>query len=291
MGVGSLRLVDRDIVEEQNLSTQLLYDEEDLRNPVPKVIAAVEHLRNIHSDSRLEACPSDLIPQNAEELLTSADVIIDSTDNFETRFLINDVALKFDIPWIYTGVVGFTGLTMAVVPGKTACLRCFMDEPPPDGELPTCETAGVWAPAAGAIAAIGLTQLLNLIIGKEPDPALSELDLESGVWRKIRRKRKTDCPACGLGKYDFLSGSHNRRMVRICGREMVHIHPAGKRFLNLQKIAESLPEELHADFTDYLLKINAPEAEIYLFPDGRALVKGTSDLARAKAVYQRYISS
>ncbi len=290
LGIGYLRLIDRDIVEPQNLATQMLYDEEDVRRPVPKVVAAAARLAKIASDCRVEPHPSDLNPRNAEELLTGVDVIIDGTDNFETRFLINDVSLKSGIPWIYTGVVGFTGLTMTIVPGKTACLRCLMNEPPGNGALPTCETAGVWLPAAQAIAAEGLTQLLHLLSGRPVDPTLTEIDLSRGARREIRPDKKPDCPACSEGKFDFLSGIHSRQAVKLCGRDIVHLQPSRKMETNLAEIAATLGVSLPVTYTEHILKVTVPEAEIYLFSDGRALIKGITDAGRAKAIYHRYIS-
>jgi len=290
MGTGFIRLVDRDIVEEHNLSTQLLYDMYDVQHPLPKVTAAKNRLNAINQDCEIEACPSELRQDNAEELLGGVDLIIDATDNFETRFLINDVAVKLNIPWIYTGVVGYTGVCMAIIPGVTACLRCMMERVPDTGELPTCETAGVWAAAAQTITAVGLTEALRIITDGKPEFGLSELDIQAGTWKKVHPERSGDCPVCVHHEYSYLSGKTVSQSVKLCGREMVHISPGRQQNLNLPGMADLLPADYECTCTEDLLHIKLPEAEIYLFKDGRSFVKGVSDTERAKSIFNRYIS-
>jgi molybdopterin/thiamine biosynthesis adenylyltransferase len=291
MGVGHLILIDRDIVEEHNLSTQFLYDEGDLQSTLPKAIAAKKRLEKISSKCEIEAHPCELRPENAVDLLGGVNVIIDATDNFETRFLINDASVKLGIPWIYTGVIGFTGICMAVIPGQTACLRCLMETPPPIGTLPTCETAGVWPAAAQAITSIGLTEALRLLTNEETKFGLSEIDLQSGHWKRLYPERKHDCSTCCGKELTYLEGRTVSEAAKLCGREMVHIQPERKSFLNLTKIARSLPTEFEVKVTDDLLHLTVEEAEIYLFRDGRALVKGVSDTGLARAIFHRYIST
>jgi len=291
MGIGHLRLIDRDIVEEHNLTTQILFDEEDARQVYPKAIAAKKHLRAINANCEIQVHPAELNWKNAEELLSGVDLILDATDNFETRFLINDFSLKFNLPWIYTGVVGYLGLCLAVIPGSTACLRCLMDKPPEAGTLPTCETVGVWAPAAQATAAAGLTEALKLLLGKEPESILSEIDLESGRWRKVKVKRQPDCPACVSRHFDYLEGRTSSQATQVCGRNMVHLSPEREMDINLLDVAKGLPDSLEVAVSESLLRLRASEAEIYLFPDGRAFVKGVSDPNRARTIYNRYFSS
>lgn len=290
MGIGHLRLIDRDIVEEHNLSTQILFDEEDVRGVLPKAIAAQKRLESLNSDCEIEAHPSELTSDNAEKLLQGIDLILDGTDNFETRFLINDTSVKFNIPWIYTGMVGYTGLTMAVIPGRTACLRCLMESPPEAGKLPTCETVGVWAAAAQAVVAVALTEALKLLTGQKTSYGLSELDFESGTWRKLQVQRRSDCPACGRDDFAFLEGRIGSQATRLCGRDMVHLSPQRELALDLSALAEQLESSFDVAVSSDLLRLRVPEAEIYLFPDGRAFVKGTSDPGRARAIYNRYIS-
>jgi molybdopterin/thiamine biosynthesis adenylyltransferase len=289
LGIGHLKLNDRDVVEEHNLCTQFLYDEADLRNTVPKAIAAKMRLQKINSKCAVTAQPFELCPENAVKLLSEVDVIIDATDNFETRFLINDTSVKLGIPWIYTGVVGFTGLCMAIVPGETACLRCFMEAPPPAGSLPTCETAGVWPAAAQVIASIGLTETLRLLTGDKTQFGLSEIDLQSGHWKRLYPERKRDCSTCSGKKLNYLEGKAVSEAAKLCGRDMVHIQPERELSLNLAEIARRFPQDLEVKVSDELLHLTVEKAEIFLFRDGRALVKGISDVSLARNIYQRYI--
>jgi adenylyltransferase/sulfurtransferase len=289
-GIAFLRLIDRDVVEEPNLATQILFDQEDVRQALPKAEAARLHLQKVNADCRLEACVSDLAPTTAQALLGGVDLIIDATDNFETRFLINDAAVELNVPWIYTAVVGFTGLCLAIVPGNTACLRCLMDEPPPTGSLPTCETAGVWPPAAQSLAAVGMTQALRLLTGDSPSEGLIEVDLQQGTLRVVNVPRREDCPTCVRKDFVWLEGRRGSQAVRLCGRDMVHLSPQSPAKLDLPVLAQRLGSAFQVQLTDYLLHLTSPEAEIYLFPDGRALVKGVTDPARARALYNRFIT-
>jgi len=289
MGVGTLVLVDRDVVEEANLGTQLLFDEDDVREMRPKAVAAARHLEMINSRVRLEARVADLSAGNAREILGGAHLVLDAADNFEVRFLLNDTALALGLPWIYTAVTGWAGLVMPVVPGRTACLRCLIPEPPEPGSLPTCETAGVWAPAAAAVASAGLTATLRLLLGEAAQPELHELDFQAGTWRKIAVNRRADCPACA-GDLPFLEGRRGSQAVRLCGRDMVHLAPESPVRLDLPALADKLREAGTVRLTEYLLHFAAPAGEMYLFPDGRALLKGVTDPGRARALYHRFLS-
>lgn len=291
MGVGLLRLIDRDIVEEHSLSAQILFDEEDVRQVLPKAVAAQRHLAGVNSNVKIEAHASELTHRTAHQLLGGVDLILDATDNFETRFLINDAALKLGIPWIYTGTVGFTGLSMAIVPEKTACMRCLMDSPPEAGILPTCETAGVWGPAAQAIVAAALSEALRVLLGRRPEWNLGEMDFESGRWRKIKVARRSDCPACVKKDFAYLEGRIGSKATRLCGRDMVHLSPERETNVDLSALAERLSRSFKVKLSDYLLQLTVPEAEISIFPDGRSFVKGVSDPARARAIFNRYIST
>lgn len=286
-----LRLIDRDIVEEHNLSTQMLYDECDVSDVVPKSIAAARHLSAINSNSTFEAQAAELTPANAAKLLGGVDLILDATDNFEARFLINDVALSLDIPWIYTGALAYTGLCMPIIPGKTACLRCLMEEPPEAGKLPTCENVGVWLPMVQAIVAVGTTYALRMLTGQPSEIALHELDFQTWQWRKVQVARRVDCPACEQRNFKFLQGQTGMQATKLCGRDMVHLSPEMEVHINLRVLANKLAADLLVKVSEDLLQLHLPEAEIYLFPDGRAFVKGISDTTRARALYNRYISS
>lgn len=289
-GIGAIRLIDRDFVEEHNLSTQTLFQEDDARQMLPKVVAAQRHLQQVNSACQVETCCTDLTSANAETLLRGVDLILDGTDNFETRFLLNDVAVKNGVPWIYTAVVGYSGLVMAIIPGQTACLRCWLADPPETGALPTCETVGVWPPVAQSLAAIGFTEALRLLTGRAPEADLSELNFETNQWRKLRIVRRPDCPTCQKRDFTYLAGGWESQATKLCGRDMVHLTPAKPMTLNLSVIAEPLRAHCQVDLTDYLLHLKSSDAEIYLFPDGRAFIKGVSDLGRARAIFNRYLS-
>lgn len=291
LNLGVLRLIDRDIVEEHNLSTQLLFTEEDLQGLLPKALVAQKRLAVINSELNIEACSSDVTPSTAENLLSDADLIVDATDNFETRFLINDVAVKHTIPWIYTGVVGYSGAVMAILPGHSACLRCLMESTPDTSELPTCETVGVWLAAAQAVAAVGLTHGLKILTGTKPDLSLSELDFVSGRWTKLEVKRKSDCTACGRNDFEYLDGRIKSQATRLCGRDTVYLVPERTVNLDLFEIANRFKSIQDVAASENLLRLKVTEAEIYLFPDGRAFIKGVSDPTRARAIFNRYISS
>lgn len=290
LGVESLRLIDRDIVEEHNLSTQMLFDEEDARQILPKAIAAQRHLQKLNSKCQIEAHATDLTFANAEALLGGVDLILDGSDNFETRYLINDVAVKLGIPWIYSAVVGFTALIMPVMPAETACLRCLLDAPPEASSLPTCEIAGVWPPTAQSAAAVALTEALRILTVRKIPGGLSELDFESGQWRRIGVPRKMDCPACVRQEFPYLQGRIGSQATKMCGRDMVHLSLPPETKIDLASIAEKVQTIGEVQLTDFLLHLKAADAEIYLFPDGRAFVKGVSDPGRARAIFNRYIS-
>jgi molybdopterin-synthase adenylyltransferase len=291
LGITYLRLIDRDIVEEHNLATQLLFDETDAEAVLPKSEAARRHLGRVNSEVQLEAVAADLIPAVAEALLGGVDLIIDATDNFETRYLINDVSVKLGIPWIYTAVVGYTGLSLTIIPGHSACLRCFMEDQPPLGSLPTCETSGVWPAAAQSVAAVGMTSALRLLTGEESNTDLSELDLRGGLHRTVHVVRREDCPTCGRREFTWLEGRTGSQSNRMCGRDMVHLAPLTPGHLDLPALAHRLRESFQVQLTEYLLHLRSPEAEVYLFPDGRALVKGVTDPARARAIFNRFITA
>ncbi len=289
IGVEFLRLIDRDFVEEHNLSGQLFFDEEDVRQILPKAVAAQRHLEKINSACRIEARVDDLTGANAELLLADVDLILDATDNFEARFILNDAAIKQGIPWIYCGAVGYGGAALAIHPGKTACLRCLIDRPPEPTELPTCETEGVWPPAAQSIAAVALTEAARILTGRDPSGRLWELDLKTLQWKGIPVQRKKDCPACIRGEFAHLSGDPGLKAVKMCGRDMVHLHPSQTRQMDLTALARKLQATGETKVNEYLMWLRTPEAEFFLFKDGRAFVKGVADPARARALFHRYI--
>ena len=296
-GVGRIKIIDRDYVELSNLQSQLLFDEEDVSSHRPKAVAIADHLKRINSAIVLEPFVIDLNPWNAEKTLKGCDLILDGTDNFETRFLLNDFSLKHGVPWIYTGVVGTMGMTMKIVPGETACLRCLLPAPPSWSAVPTCETEGLLAAAAYFAASLAVAEGLKVLlkIGGEEREGEGEGELIlADLWRaelqKAAVRRDPRCPACRGGRFDFLERKEEGLTpVKICGREMFQVSPRSPVGLSLARLAKRLERVGRVRRYEHLLKVEVPEGELTLFRDGRALIKGARDEAEAKSLYARYI--
>lgn len=291
IGIAELTIIDRDIVEESNLASQILFDEEDARQILPKAVAAKRHLERMNANCRILAIVRDFHPGNAEELLQGSDLVCDATDNFDARFLLNDAAVKHSIPWIYTAVVGYTGLMKAVLPGRTACLRCFLNEPPPAGGLPTCETDGVWLAAAQNIVSLGCSEALRILLGQNVDGGLFEVDHRKMVQRRLEVALRVDCPTCGHRQFDFLQKKSGLQADKQCGRDMVYLSPQRTTHLDLTSLREKLKDDFACSLNEYLLHLRGAGIEIYLFADGRAFIKGVTDPGRARSLYHRYISA
>ena len=294
-GISRLRLVDRDYVDESNLQRQSLYDERDLAEGLPKAIAARRKLQRINGDADIEGRVEDVNAGNVLALFEGMDLILDGTDNFETRYLLNDASVKTGIPWIYAACVGSYGMSFVVRPGVTACLRCLLEEEPPPGTSPTCDTAGVIAPAVHAVSAFQLAEAFKILAGRTE--ALTGAVLSLDVWRgrtdSFRPQgRRADCPACGLGRLEYLAGASESQTLTLCGRNAVQIRPGKPAALALEKVAARLRELGEAQdivVNSYLLRGKLAGREIVLFPDGRAIVQGTEDAAEARSLYARYI--
>jgi molybdopterin/thiamine biosynthesis adenylyltransferase len=294
-GVGRLRIIDRDFVELSNLQRQTLFEESDAREALPKAVAAARRLRAINSDGQVEGIVADLTPKNAAELLSGFEVILDGTDNFETRLLLNDVSLAENVPWIYAAAVGSYGVTMTIVPKKTPCLACLLEEGEGSvalGAEATCDTAGILNGAAGVIASIEATEATKLLAGK---PAalhgkLVSCDVWTGRFQSIRVARNPGCRACVRGALSFLEGQEQPH-ITMCGRDSVQIHEHTRK-LDLEelgrRLSESSPEVRHNDF---LVRFRIPPYEVTVFADGRAIIKGTKDPAIARSLYARYIGA
>jgi len=290
-GVGRVRLIDRDYVEESNLQRQVLYTEEDARTGLPKAEAARRHLSQANSGVILEALVSDLNPPDAAELLGGAQVILDGTDNFETRLLINDYAVREGVPWIYGAAVGSYGITMPILPDDSACLRCVYPEPP-GGAQATCETAGVLGPVTSVIGSIQAMEALKILAGRVSSVRrmIFRADLWNGPIRETAMpERDPACPACGRREFTYLAGQ-NRAPVSLCGRNAVQIHERS-RPLNLVSLAQSLDGLGTVRANEFALRFNDGEHEVTVFPDGRAIVKGTTDIGIARSVYSRYVGN
>jgi molybdopterin/thiamine biosynthesis adenylyltransferase len=293
-GVGYVRLIDRDFVEESNLQRQMLYDEEDARKHIPKAIAAAEKLKRINSELTIEPIVEDVHSLNAGVLLSDVDLILDGTDNFQTRYLINDVAVKHQIPWIYGGAVSSRGMFAAIRPFETPCYRCLFPDPPV-GSGETCDTVGVIGPIIHVIASYQATEALKILVGAENqyNPNLEQFELWTNqhVQMDIQQSRHPNCPACGRGEYEFLNPATETAEVFavLCGRESVQITPRNPRPVKLQQKAELFRRIGKVELNPFLLRLHVDGYTLVLFKDGRVLVQGTNDISVARSMYARYV--
>ena len=290
-GVGSILIIDRDYVEPSNLQRQTLFDEADASESLPKAIAAARKIAAFNSQIVIEPHVADLTPTNIDSLLAGATLILDGTDNFETRYLINDYAVKNSLPWIYTGAVGSYGVTMNILPGQTACLACIFPETP-GGAQETCDTAGILNSAVNAAASIAATEAVKLLVGAESQ--LRRTLLSFDLWRNERSeissaKRRPGCRTCHAREFLHLAGQ-GRPHITLCGRNSVQIHER-HRPMDLAQMSERLKIHGTVKHNDFVLKFWHDSYEMTLFPDGRAIIKGTSDTAVARSLYARYIGN
>jgi len=285
-GVGFLRLVDRDIVEVSNLPRQALFDEDDVAAGRPKAEAAALHLGRICAAARIEARVADLHAGNVRELMADVDVVLDGTDNVETRYLVNDAAVALGRPWIYGGVVETRGMVLPVHPGAGPCLRCVFPDPPGVGELPTCDTVGVLGPVPTLIAALQATAALRAIVeGAPAAAALLRLDAWTGDLARVTVERDPGCPCCGARRFEFLDVTRTAWVTTLCGRNAVQITPAEPRPVDLQALATSLGAAVLGGW----LRVHVPPHELWIFPDGRVIVRGTTDEALARTLRDRLL--
>ena len=290
-GVGTIRIIDRDYVEPSNLQRQSLFDEADAAESLPKAIAAARRILAFNSQIEIEPRVADLTPANVGALLENAQLILDGTDNFETRYLINDFAVKNSIPWIYIAAVGSYGVTLNVLPGKTACLACIFADPP-QGTFETCETAGILNSAVNLAASIAATEAFKLLVGA--DNRLRRTLLSFDVWRNERAevaadKPRAGCRTCGEHEFPHLAGE-GRPYITLCGRNSVQIHER-HRPVDLAQLSEQLQPLGTVRHNDFVLKFWQEPYEMTLFPDGRAIIKGTTDKTIARSLYARYVGS
>ncbi len=288
-GVGRLTIIDRDYVETSNLQRQWLFEESDAAEAMPKAAAAKRRLAAINSGISVRSVVADLTAANAQELLGEADVILDGTDNFDTRYLINDFAVSAGKPWIYGGAVGSYGLVMPVMPGITPCLRCVYPEQP-SGPQPTCETAGVLNVIVSAVASLQAAEAIKILSG-HPElvmPRITTIDLWDGGIRQLNAPpRDPQCPCCGKREFPFLEESA-RPPVRMCGRNAVQIQDR-EGPIDLEELKARLQPLGEVQANEFALRFKTPPYEITVFPDGRAIIKGASDTGVARSLYARYI--
>jgi len=294
-GVGRLRIIDRDFVELSNLQRQTLFEESDARESLPKAVAAQRRLAAINSDAAVEPVVADLNPENTRELLSGFPLILDGTDNFETRLLINDAAIALGVPWIYAAAVASYGLTFTILPGETACLACLLES---DGKFAglgleeTCDTAGILNSAASVIASIEAAEATKLLAGKSAalNGRLVSCDVWTGRFQSIRVARNPQCRACARRDFTYLEGEAQPH-VTMCGRDSVQIHERSRR-LDLGELGRRIEKTVTGvRRNDFLLRFRVPPYELTVFPDGRAVIKGTRDPAVARSLYARYIGA
>jgi len=290
-GVGHLRLADRDFVEISNLQRQILFDEQDAIQRLPKAIAGANKLRVINSEVTIEPLIADVTTRNVEEIVNGADVVLDGTDNIETRLLINDACVKSGIPWVYGGALGSVGMTMTIVPHKTPCFRCLIDQAPAPGTMPSCDTEGVLSAITATIASVQSAEALRLLVGVEPVGGILFIDVWLRDFSNLDFERREDCPACGVGSYDYLTGSHTSWTTVLCGRNAVQIVPPAEQDISLKDVEQRLARVGRVSFNGFLLSFEVEDREVVLFPTGRAIIRGTTDEAEARSLYARYIGT
>lgn len=294
-GVGYVRIIDRDLVELSNLQRQSLYDEEDASLNLPKVVAAEKKLNRINSSIVVEPIIKDLNLDNAEDLLCGFDVIVDGTDNFSTRYLINDVAVKHNIPWVYGGAVSSRGMFAVIKPGVTPCYRCIFPDVPA-GQGDTCDTIGVLSPITDIIGSFEAVEVIKLLVGAENNPNLEQLDIwyNSNFQMDISEGHNPNCPTCVQHQYDFLDRLSNKQIAftTLCGRNTVQINPRNVSQFNLDEMAKKLKESGKVQMNPHMLRFT-PEEDITMvfFKDGRVLVHGTNDIVKAKSYFSRFSGS
>jgi adenylyltransferase/sulfurtransferase len=297
-GVGHVRICDRDFIELDNLQRQVLFDESDIADNLPKAEAAAAKLSRINSEVTVEPVVVDVNHTNIERLSDGAQVLLDGTDNFETRYLINDLAVRSETPWIYGAVIGSTGLCMTIIPHDTPCLRCVFEEAPPAEMNPTCDTAGVLGSAVNVVASLQAVEAIKLLIGKrdEINRKLVHLDVWSGRMTGVKPESSPElnnCPCCKRGEFPYLDGTRAATTTTLCGRDAVQVQPSGNESPNFDILAEKLSAVASEPIRHnrFMLKARIDSYELTLFPDGRAIIKGTADADKARSLYAKYIGA
>jgi len=293
-GVGVLRVVDRDFVETSNLHRQTMFTERDARERLPKAIACAAHLAEINSEIRTEAEIADVNYSNVERIIDGCDVVLDGTDNFATRYLINDACVKHKINWVYGAAVGSYGVTMTVRPHSTPCLRCIFEEAPPAANAPTCDTAGVIMPIISIVGAVQVGEALKLLTGhvEKLHGSLMQFDVWNNEWRRIKLESPTpECKTCGLGRFETLDADAVDFATALCGRDAVQLSPRNSTRIDLAALAERLRSSGEVQINPYLLRLRAGEYELTVFQDARAIIRGTEDVPTARSLYARYVGN
>ena len=303
-GVGFVRIVDRDFLELNNLQRQVLYDEQDVADGLPKAIAAANKLRRINSEVEVESVVADVSFQNIAQLAGDVDVIVDGTDNFATRFLLNDYAAKHNKPWVYGGCIGAEGQSMTILPGETACLACLMPEAPPPGTTPTCDTAGILGPIVNIVASLQAAEAIKILSGNRNaiSRKLTVFDIWGNHVRQLdlgRLREDGDCRVCKRGEFVWLSGQRGDSSAVLCGRNSVQLSPtssadastSGGSQISLDALAERLSGVGRLQRNPFLLRLSVDRYVLTVFADGRTIVSGTDDVATARTLHARYIGA
>jgi molybdopterin/thiamine biosynthesis adenylyltransferase len=290
-GVGRLSIVDRDFVELNNLQRQLLFDEQDVRDGLPKAVAAERRLRAVNSEIEVRGIVADVHAGTIEGLIDGCDLVMDGTDNFETRYVLNDACVKRGMPWVYCGAVSTYGMTLLIRPGVTPCLRCLFAEPPPAGSAATCDTAGVLGPAVSVIASLAATEGIKGLVGAEEALAdgLLRVDAWDLAWNLFRVSRKEDCPCCVQRQFPYLEVAAASMASSLCGRNAIQISVTRPVRLDLKALAERLRAVGEVSVNPFLLKLAVDDHLLTVFPDGRAIIQGTTDETAARSLYARYV--
>ena len=293
-GIGHIRIIDRDFVEESNLQRQILFDENDISENLPKAIAAQRKLQKINTKIKIEGIVTDINYSNIDELTEGVDIIIDGTDNFETRFLINDYCIKNSVPWVYGACIGGRGVLMNIIPSETPCLRCVFETIPQIGSFPTCDTAGVIGPIAGIIASVQVTEAIK-ILTKDYGSVNKKL-LEIDVWdTKFKQidvsdlKELNNCPTCKLHNYTFLEAEDGVMTTFLCGKNAVQVMSRNTGNINLEQLEQRLGSITDVSRNAFMLRFKVKDHEFTVFPDGRAIITGTADSSTAKNLYSKYL--
>src|SRR5262245_13564501 len=295
-GVGHLRVIDRHFLEPHNLQRQVLFDENDVNEGLPKAEAAARKLEAVNSTVHVQPVVTDIDHTNIVDLCADADLILDGTDNFETRYLINDVAVKLGKPWVYGGCIGSHGQVMTILPGRTPCLRCVIESAPPPGMAPTCETAGILGPTVNIVASLQATEALKILTGQF-DAIVRELimvDIWDGTFRKLKigaLRDSVDCPTCKQRNFEWLEGKLGSHTTSLCGRNAVQIAHRSAERLAFETLEKQLAPLGPVTYNRFMLKFDVEGYQFTVFPDGRAIIKGTNDVNKARTLYAQYVGN
>ena len=297
-GVGKVVIVDRDFVEKSNLQRQVLFDEQDVKEKLPKAVAAVRKLKKINSEIKIEAIVTDVNHQNIESLIDEADLVLDGVDNFETRYLLDDACIKTKKPWVYGACVGSYGLTMSVVPDVTPCIKCVFEDQPPIGLSPTCDTAGIISPAVNLVASFQVSEGIKILTGQIDalNRGIVTFDLWTNMIKTLKledEKPRKSCKCCGLGIFEYLEAKEKNQTytTSLCGRNAVQVSKGESFSLDFDELTQKLNRLCEVKSNPFIMTFTIDEYEISAFKDGRAIIKGTNEPAIARSVYAKYIGS